>query len=139
MIGSFPDRRFQVWEFTVSHGSLLIRSPINLVRGVATNIDVIFVGVEYLRVPRFLDGLVVSQVGADGWPLLGLPAGLPGQWGKVYSLDSQGARHVVVAATCHINANTDDIFDSPFRRDGVFVGWRPTPDALREPHPEARQ
>lgn len=27
MIVSYPDRRFQMWEHRVSHGSLLVRSP----------------------------------------------------------------------------------------------------------------
>ena len=29
MIADFPDRRFQLWEYRVSHGSLLIPSPKN--------------------------------------------------------------------------------------------------------------
>jgi hypothetical protein len=48
---SFIDRTFQLWEYRVSHSSLLNRSPKS--PGVSTNIDLICTGVEYLAVPRF--------------------------------------------------------------------------------------
>ena len=46
------NRNFQLWEYHVSHGSLLIRSP---KRGEDTkNIDIVFAGVEYMALPRHL-------------------------------------------------------------------------------------
>ena len=44
---SFSGRTFQLWEYRVSHGSLLIRSPKG--EDVAMNIDIICVGVERVR------------------------------------------------------------------------------------------
>ena len=59
MIASFPDRRFQLWEYRVSHGSLLLRSP----RGpeISHNVDIVFVGVEFLCAPRLFRGLELAQ------------------------------------------------------------------------------
>jgi hypothetical protein len=43
---SYLSRRFQLWEYRVSHGSLLVRSP----KGpdATTNVDLVFDGVEYI-------------------------------------------------------------------------------------------
>lgn len=38
MIVSYPNRRFQIWEYRISHGFLLIRSPRNA--SVETNADI---------------------------------------------------------------------------------------------------
>jgi len=56
---SFPNRTFQLWEYRVSHGSLLIRSPGN--PDAKTNVDFVCIGVEYLAVPRFLHGVDVTK------------------------------------------------------------------------------
>jgi hypothetical protein len=50
---------FQRWEFQVSHGQLLIRSPKDANR--STNIDLIFSGVEYMDLPRHLGQLKVQH------------------------------------------------------------------------------
>lgn len=52
-------REFQLWEYRVSHGSLLIRSPAG--PGFETSIDIICVGVEYLAAPRHLGEITVSE------------------------------------------------------------------------------
>jgi hypothetical protein len=57
------DRIFKVWEYQVSHGELLIRSQKSpateaLVERVA-NVDIVFVGVEYMAVPRVFRGLEI--------------------------------------------------------------------------------
>ncbi len=52
-------REFQLWEYRVGHGSLLIRSPAG--PGVETSIDIICVGVEYLAAPRHLGEIAVSE------------------------------------------------------------------------------
>lgn len=57
MITDYPERRFQLWEYRVSHGSLLIRSPRGV--GFSQNVDFVFVGVEYLAVPRVFRGLAL--------------------------------------------------------------------------------
>lgn len=39
-------RKFQFWEYLVSQGSLLIRSPFGKIH--KTNIDIMFAGVKYI-------------------------------------------------------------------------------------------
>ena len=55
------DRHFQVWEYLISHGQLLLRSPKFVgtleTPGQATNIDLVFVAVEYLSLPTTLKGI----------------------------------------------------------------------------------
>jgi hypothetical protein len=111
VIASYPDRRFKVWEFRVSHGSLLIRSP----KGgeLARNVDIVFVGVDYLALPRVLDGVTVEHGRpTDSALLVGAPAG--DQHQRVFVLSSGGHRHVVVAVACRVSETDVDIFDSPF-------------------------
>ena len=52
-------RAFQLWEYHVSHGSLLIRSPAG--PEFETSVDMVCVGVEYLSAPRHLGEIDVSQ------------------------------------------------------------------------------
>ncbi|POZ50297.1 hypothetical protein [Methylovulum psychrotolerans] len=56
---TFLGRTFQLWEYHVSHGSLLIRSPKSLDE--ATNIDIICSGVDYLSAPRFIYNLEITE------------------------------------------------------------------------------
>ncbi len=56
---SFKSRVFQTWEFKVSHGHLLIRSP--KTSDHPTNIDLKFADVQYMELPRFLRGIEVDE------------------------------------------------------------------------------
>lgn len=111
MIASYPDRRFQLWEYRAGHGSLLIRSP----KGPEAdlNVDLIFVGVAYLAVPRTLKGLAVDQGTAEDVAAVSAAFGEVAS-DHVFALLSQGRRHPIVAVACQISENGEDIFDSPF-------------------------
>lgn len=111
MIASYPGRRFQVWEYRVSHGSLLIRSPKSLQIG--QNIDLVFVGVEYMSVPRLLRGVVLEH-GADEDVLVANVAIGDVDRDRVFVLVSEGRRHLVVASACQVDENDGDVFGSPF-------------------------
>lgn len=52
-------RKCQLWEYHVSHGSLLIRSPAG--PEIETSVDIICVGVDYLAAPRHLGEIAVSE------------------------------------------------------------------------------
>ena len=110
MIASFPDRRFQLWEYRVSHGSLLVRSP----RGpdVDTIVDIVFVGVEFLSAPRHLGGLELDHASQEDIDRVEDEIGEIGS-GTVYVLRSAGRRHLVLAAAHRITEHDDDIFDNP--------------------------
>jgi hypothetical protein len=112
MIGSFPHRRFQLWEYHVSHGSMLIRSP----RGPenATTVDLVFVGVEYVSAPRHLRGLELVDATAEDVSRATTAIGRPIENSRVYVLKVGDQRHLVVAVSGRLDENTHDMFDSPF-------------------------
>jgi hypothetical protein len=110
---SFPHRAFQLWEYKVSHGSLLIRSPQS--PGIPTNIDLVCKGVEYLAIPRHIHGLDLVEGTAEEIKalsqLLQKDIELPS---KVRVIVSEGRRFPIVAAFFTISENEHDIFHSPF-------------------------
>lgn len=109
---NFLGRTFQLWEYRVSHGSLLIRSPKD--QGNAKNIDVICVGLEYVSMPRFLTNLdIVGPTDVELRQIeeiLGKP--LPVSFVRIFV--ANGRRFPVVASRVKIVENETDIFDSPF-------------------------
>lgn len=109
---SFTDRAFQLWEFKVSHGSLLIRSP----RGPEKqkNIDLVCVGVEYLAAPRHLRGLEIQDATTAEVQTISQLLGKDVQPTNIRIMVSQGQRFPIVAASFRISENEGDIFDSPF-------------------------
>lgn len=110
MSAVFPDRRFQLWEYRVSHGALMIRSP----KGpdAETNVDLVFSGVEYVACPRMLRGVELVTATAKDVRRAGDGFGPVVAPDQVFVLLSAGVRHLVVAASCHVSENTDDIFDN---------------------------
>jgi hypothetical protein len=111
MSATYPDRRFQLWEYRVSHGSLLIRSP----KGpdAEMNIDLVFSGVEFVACPRTLRGLELVEVTSDDIKRVDAEFGPVVAPDHVFVLLSGGARHMVIASSCRVSENLDDIFDSP--------------------------
>lgn len=53
------DRRFQIWNYTVSHCSLLLRSTKS--DGFPTRIDVLFKGVSVFHLPTSFTGLAITE------------------------------------------------------------------------------
>jgi len=112
MTQNYSARRFQLWEYKVSHGGLLIRSP----RGTsnATSIDLIFDGVEWVSCPRLLRGVEIAEPSRDDLHRLEEvygPVSLPN---RLFVLSSEGRRHLVVASSLKIVEHANDIFESPF-------------------------
>jgi hypothetical protein len=112
------DRRFQVWEYQVSHGQLLIRSPkapATLTSPeLLTNVDLVCVGVEYMGIPRSLDGIELMSPTPEEVRLLEglLGKSIPADDVKI--LVSGGKRFPIVAAHFSLSENDWDIFESPF-------------------------
>ena len=102
-------RRFQMWEYHVSHGRLLLRSPKS--ERVPTNLDIEFIGVEYLALPRHLVGLEVREAS---------PAELDAfrevrevvAPDRLFTLTSEGLSHSVVAVSYRVTENDMDIFET---------------------------
>lgn len=112
MIASYPSRHFQIWEYKVSHGSLLVRSPRKIPS--SKNIDIVFAGVEFIGLPRHLRGVEFDKGSADDIRSVKHFAGYDILPEQVFILISNGKRFPVVAAGFCVDENEADIFDSPF-------------------------
>ena len=109
---SLASRMFQTWEFKVSHGQLLIRSPKDANH--STNVDLIFSGVEYVDLPRHLGQLEVQHPDEADISFIGERLAKQGSSNSIFVLTSDSRRYHVVAAALTISENELDIFDSPF-------------------------
>lgn len=110
---SLASRMFQTWEFKVSHGQLLIRSPKDANH--PTNIDLMFSGVEYMDLPRHLGQLEVQQPDETDVSFIGERLAKQGSSDSIFVLTSDNRRYRVVAAALTVSENELDIFESPFR------------------------
>lgn len=106
-------REFQLWEYHVSHGSLLIRSPAG--PGFEVSIDIICIGVEYLAAPRHLGEITVSEASADEIEKLEQILGKKLVASRVWALQGSRERSLVVAAALKVEEHHGNIFDSPFQ------------------------
>jgi hypothetical protein len=105
-------REFQLWEYHVSHGALLIRSPAG--PKFETSIDIVCLGVEYLSAPRHLGEVDVSRATAAEIEMLAEILQKKLRPSQVWSLQSSRGRFTLVAAALKIQEYRGDIFDSPF-------------------------
>lgn len=122
------ERNFQVWEYQVSHGQLLVRSPqgpaTDRAPAQTTNIDLVFVGVEFFQLPRALRGLAIERSTLEERTVLASSVGRTVEPERAWTLVSESRRYFVVAASLTVSENNWDIFDSPFefrshfRREG---------------------
>jgi hypothetical protein len=111
-IGSDP-QHFQLWDYSVSHGSLLVRCPRKQLS--QENIDIQFFGVEYISMPRHLGD--VGFVDAEQAEIetvehqLGRKIIEPS---RLWVLSNGSRRFLVVAAGAKTTRNHLDLFESPF-------------------------
>ncbi|MBX9393033.1 hypothetical protein K4749_05395 [Streptomyces sp. TRM72054] len=90
------EREFQVWQYSVSHSTLLLRS-VN-VEGFETRIDVLFTAVELMHLQPYCARLEISEATSEEkGEILGdqLAAKIPG---KLYLLN--GGEGYVLARRC---------------------------------------
>jgi hypothetical protein len=118
------DRRFQIWEYQVSHRQLLIRSPqapaTDKSPEFRTNLDVVCLGVDYMAVPRAFDGLELMSPTSDEIQHLEVLLGRPIAPDHVKVLVSDGKRFTVVASSLSVSENDWDLFESPFEFRSQF-------------------
>jgi len=107
----FSGRHFQLWEYSVSHGYALVRSPKT---GDGRNLDIVFAGVEYLSVPRHLKELVIEEPLPEEVEVLRKLLGKEVQPKRITVLKTKSARFYVVSAGVKIVETDLDIFDNPF-------------------------
>ncbi len=107
-------RSFQFWEYHVSHGQLLVRSPKTQTQ--LTNVDVMYFGVQYVALPRHLSELVLAEASEEDIKRaedeLGKRVEDPD---KVFIVVCNDRRHAIMAAGMKVMENISEIFDSPFQ------------------------
>jgi len=108
---NFATRVFQLWEYRVSHGSLLIRSPQSA--GETRNVDIIFAGVEYLAIPRFFRGIEIVEATPAEIRLLEERLAKDISSKSVHIIASSAKRFPIVAASLKLEENELEIFESP--------------------------
>lgn len=108
------ERTFEIWEFKVSLGSLLIRSPKGESRSHPQNIDLIYMGVDYMCLPKVLHGLEIVEANSEEVSRLEEIFVNAARPDYVHVLASNGHRFQIVASFFKIDENEDDIFTSPF-------------------------
>jgi hypothetical protein len=108
------NRNFRLWDFRVSHDQLLLRSPKNTEN--PKNLDVAFVGVEYVELPTKLKDLTVGEAGDDDFRRADLGVGKAVPRDQVFVIESGGRRHVIVAAAMKVFENDLDRFESSLER-----------------------
>jgi len=120
------ERVFKLWEYQVSHGQLLVRSPkcpaTHGVREQVTNIDFVCLGVEYLALPRILRGLEITLPTDEELTQIEIFVGKRVEPNEVRVLQSGGNRFSVVASSFSLSENGWDIFESPFEFRSQFRG-----------------
>ncbi|MDB4958800.1 MAG: hypothetical protein JWO36_6369 [Myxococcales bacterium] len=109
---TFQGREFQFWQYRVSHGELLVRSPKH--GNDLLNVDLMFVGVEYVDLPRFLPGLELDNAADDDISRAAERLGQPVDRREVFVLQCQDRRHIVVAGVLQVAESDMEIFESPF-------------------------
>ncbi len=100
------NRKFKVWDYRVSHKQVLIRSP-QTPDNEATNVDLVFWGVELLSIPSEFDGVLMSK-----GDLAEIVDFTPTENGDVFVIETNNRRFVIVARGCKVLENELDIFDS---------------------------
>lgn len=131
----FPDRRFQVWEYSASGRYLLLRS--NRSDGQARRCDVLFRDVRRLDLPALFDDLEVHRGSVDDLPPEDRGLGAHDDAGAgVYLLRGTGFSGFVVAASMS-HAVDDGEYHDPSSVDGV-VSLSPLFDPDYEPRPSWR-
>lgn len=107
-------RIFRIWDFRVSHDQLLIRSPKSASE--PSNIDLAFVGVEFVELPTMLKGLRVAEPTADDAKRVELALNRPVALNRVFVIETDGHRYAIVAAAMRVSENELDMFESSLER-----------------------
>jgi hypothetical protein len=103
------DRRFQIWDYNVSHARLLIRSPAS--SNIPTNIDIIFFGVRYVGIPAYLQGLKIELASEKDIDHSSIPREEHDQ-STGFRMETAGRSFFLQAYACRVLENHLDLFDS---------------------------
>lgn len=104
------NRRFQIWSYTVSHGTLLLRST--KAPGTPTRVDVLFKDVAAINLPTNVDGLTIERADDAAAREAASTLDEPELRGRtVFAVRGRGCRgHVVAGAVFH-HEDEGEFFD----------------------------
>ncbi len=106
----YSGRRFRIWDYNVGHNQLLLRSPTS--DGAETNIDIVFLGVEYLGIPSKLVGVGLMPAERNHAKKIERLMGRPIDRRSIHVLISGGKEYLLVAAGYFVSRNRLDLFES---------------------------
>jgi len=66
MISLDSPRSFSIWAYTVSHGTLIIRSTLEKHKTSGKRIDLIFKDTQWIQIPTLFECDTVKQISEDG-------------------------------------------------------------------------
>lgn len=115
-------RKFQFWEYRVSHGCLFLRSPTT--GGFKTNVDVRFEGIEYVALPRHLGEIDIVEPTAAELEYVNDMLQPGHKVRDLYIVLSNGKRFPIAGSRMTIEENELEMFESAFpefrERDAIF-------------------
>ena len=113
-------RVFRIWDWSISHSRLLLRSPRDERNPTDVNIDMTFFGVTYVEIPDTLRGVKVASPREEDDQRLRGRADL-GKNGQYFVLESAGRRYYVGAVQLEVTENRLATMQSSL--------WRPSAEA----------
>ena len=92
----FPGRDFQLWNYQVSHGMLLLRSPKN--SGHPTRVEIAFKNVHAIKLPTAMRDIAIAVADERSAQLIREEAGVPTDGGEVFLIKGGGGTKGYVIA-----------------------------------------
>ncbi len=102
-------RFFKLWDYSVSHQQLLIRSP--MTPDIATNIDIVLWGVKYFEIATILKGIDIART-QDQSRISEKAKRFIVDGYEGFVINSGVSNFVIVAAGFRVLENVLDIFES---------------------------
>jgi ribulose 1,5-bisphosphate carboxylase large subunit-like protein len=114
------ERTFKLWDYHASHQHLLLRSPkspgTNFIAPTTTNIDIRFMGVDYLNIPTIIRGCSIVEANAEEIETIDSLFPNRSDANKIFIIASAGNRYSIVAVAYKISENELDIFQTTLDR-----------------------
>jgi hypothetical protein len=102
-------RKFQLWEYWVSHSQLVLRSvgDLRCTPGTseARNIDLSFVNVDYIELPTLMRDLEITDATMEECQRVGAVVEREVSPEEVFVIVSSGRRHLLVAGRLDVSEN----------------------------------
>jgi len=109
LLYSFPERKFKLWFYQVSHSEAIIRSPKTDMDKVYTgNIDIYLGDIDYLEIPQMFRGLQIETASEEDKAYLSRKLEKEIPITRIVELVSEGKRFYAVAGILKILENDLD-------------------------------